>query len=616
MSQIKLLDEELITKIAAGEVIERPASVVKELLENSLDADATRIVIRIKDSGKKLISIEDNGQGMDKEDAQKSILRHATSKISSVEDLFAIQTLGFRGEALATIAAVSQLSIITKTKDQLEGFNLVVEGGKIISTGLLAAETGTIVEVCNLFFNIPVRKKFLKTDAVELRHIIDVATNYALLNPRVSIKLYHENHILLDTQNNEDSRQSIASIYGLNTAKELLEIFFQNEIITINGFIGKPLQSRNDKNLQVIFVNNRLVKSSDITDAVYQGYHSMLFHGKHPLFFLKITLDPSRIDVNIHPQKSEIKIEQKDELSMSIITAIKEILQKNNLVPLMEFENSFNSNFNSFPLNSFSNSTAKYRFDSSAQTTLDGTESSQINQINSGYQTNNDQNYNNYPNQKNQDIKDYPIGTNYQPSYFANKPATTKLPEMKIFGQIHKTFFIAETEGGILFIDQHATHERVMYEQFMKQLLDNSVEIQQLLQGEIIECSAGEKVIIEQYLEDLKIFGFTLEPFGGHSFVLKTLPSIFGRIQPATALQELLSSINDKNTIMQKKEEIITRMACRAAVMAGDVLTNTWMENILHELEETDHPFTCPHGRPGIIKITAEELEKKFKRKG
>ena len=288
--------------------------------------------------------------------------------------------------------------------------------------------------------------------------------------------------------------------------------------------------------------------------------------------------------------------------------AIKDLLHKNNLIPIIGFENSFKGGFNSFPLNSFSKNQTKYSFDPSAQTTLDVKESSPINPIE---QTDNDN-----TNKRNPEIKDYPIGANYQSSYFANKPTAPKLPEMRLYGQIHKTFFIAETEGGILFIDQHATHERVMYEKFMKQLLDNSVEIQQLLRGEIIECSAGEKIMIEQYLEDLKSFGFALEPFGGNSFILKTIPSIFGRLQPTIALQELISSLDDKNTIMQKKEEIITRMACRAAVMAGDVLTNTWMENILHELEETDHPFTCPHGRPSIIKITAEELEKKFKRRG
>ncbi|MDP3990285.1 MAG: DNA mismatch repair endonuclease MutL [archaeon] len=613
MSKIKLLDEELITQIAAGEVIERPSSVVKELLENSLDAGSTRIIIRIKDSGKKLISIQDNGQGMDEEDAKKSILRHATSKISSAEDLFAIQTLGFRGEALATIAAVSQLSIITKTKDLLEGFNLVIEGGKIISTGVMAAETGTTIEVCNLFFNVPVRKKFLRTDAVELRHIIDVVTNYALLNPHVSIKLYHDNHALLDTPNSEDSRQSIASIYGLNIAKELLEVSSQNENIIIKGFIGKPLQSRNDKNLQVIFVNNRLVKNSDIADAVSQGYHSMLFHGKYPIFFLKIILDPSKIDVNIHPQKSEIKIEQKEELGLAISLAVKETLHKNNLVPIMELDDSFNNGFNSFSLNSSSKNQTKYRFDSSAQTTLDLEETSETNLPQQSVIEQDSIEQLSQPDQKG---KDSIIGTTYQPSYSQNKQITPKLPEMKLFGQIHKTFFIAETDGGILFIDQHATHERVMYEKFMKQLLTDSVEIQQLLQGEVIECSIGEKIMIEEYLKDLKQFGFLLEPFGGNSFILKTLPSVFGRLQPATALRELLSSIDDKNSLIQKKEEIITRMACRAAVMAGDVLTNTWMENILCELEETDHPFTCPHGRPGIIKITADELEKKFKRKG
>ena len=289
MSKITVLDEQLINKIAAGEVIERPASVVKELMENSLDAKATKIVIEIKDSGKKLIKVSDNGLGMNQEDAEKSILRHATSKIKTADDLFSINTLGFRGEALASIAAVSRFSLTTKQKDQLEAFNLAVEGGQIISSGILAGEEGTLIEIQDLFFNTPARKKFLKSDQVELRHIVDTVIRYALANPEVSFKLLHENHQLLTSPSVKEQQNNIASIYGINLAKELLEINYQSNNINVEGFIAKPYQARNDKSQQVLFVNGRWIKNEDISKAVYDAYHSLLFVNKHPIFILNLT---------------------------------------------------------------------------------------------------------------------------------------------------------------------------------------------------------------------------------------------------------------------------------------------------------------------------------------
>ncbi|MBS3127094.1 DNA mismatch repair endonuclease MutL, partial [Candidatus Woesearchaeota archaeon] len=272
MSKITILTEDVINKIAAGEVIERPASIVKELVENSLDAGATRILVEILNSGQDMIRVTDNGEGMSKEDAQLSLIRHATSKIQNDQDLFAITTLGFRGEALASIAAVSQLSIVTKTEDALEGFNLVAEGGTIISSGIVAAERGTSIEVRNLFFNTPARKKFLKSDAVELRHIIDVVTHYALLHKEVSFKLLHENHQLLYAPAVEDMQSNIASIYGSSIAKEMLKVEYKDYLATIAGYVAKPHRARNDKTQQVIFVNGRLVHNVDLNKAVYDAF--------------------------------------------------------------------------------------------------------------------------------------------------------------------------------------------------------------------------------------------------------------------------------------------------------------------------------------------------------
>ena len=590
MPKIHLLSEELINKIAAGEVIERPASVVKELVENSLDAGSTSIIVNIEDSGKKLIRVRDNGEGMDEEDARNSVLRHATSKIQKEEDLFAIATLGFRGEALASIAAVSKLSILTKQQQTREGFNLIVEGGSVVSSSVIPTERGTTIEVHNLFFNTPARKKFLKTDSVELRHIIDVVTHYALLHPIVSFKLFHGGNQLLHAPVIENARDNIASIYGVHVAKDLLEISYTDETTSISGFISTPYTVRNDRQQQVLFVNNRWVRSEEITNAVYKAYHSLLFVNKHPLFVLHLHLDSCAIDVNVHPQKSEIKIEQKEQVCFSVEKAVKETLQKNNLIPLVDVEFERQMQFRPVVKKSVQKNDGKYTFEQSKQEVFHVKEES--------------------PDQSAKASLPLVLGNNIL-------PLPRSFPIMRILGQIHKTFFVAETQGGAYFIDQHAAQERVLYEQFMGQFMKEKVEVQYLLQGEIIEFLPGEKELVEDGKEVLERFGFFLEPFGEKTFLLKTVPLIFGRVQQPDFFYEVLTFLKEgKEKILERKEEIVTRMACRSAVMAGEVLTIQQMEAIINDLAKTELPYACPHGRPTLFKISAEELEKKFRRKG
>ncbi|MBT3813888.1 DNA mismatch repair endonuclease MutL [Candidatus Woesearchaeota archaeon] len=603
MSKINLLSEDLINKIAAGEVIERPASVVKELVENSLDAGADIITVEIKDSGKKLIKISDNGSGMSEEDAKKCILRHATSKISKADDLFSIQTLGFRGEALASIAAVSRLSIITKQKDLVEGFNLVVEGGKEISSGIIGTNTGTTIEVHDLFFNVPARKKFLKTDAVELRHIVDTVLKYALINPTVSFKLVHEKHELVSSPAVKDLQGKIASIYGINLAKELLEVSSDQEAVKVTGFICKPYQARNDKNQQQIFVNNRWIRNETINKAVYEAYHSLLFVGKHPVFILNIEINPEEIDVNVHPAKTEIKIEQKEQVFSAVMEAVRKTLENHDLIPELDIDHEEQLTFGIDKKEvEVKKEKAKYLFEPSKQTILKDKEESPIISVDNfeegSYTTPEEEVF--VSEQKEKRVLEKSL----------------RLPAMKILGQIHKTFFIAETEGGALFIDQHVVQERVLYEKFMKQLMNKEVAVQELLQGEVIEFSAAEKVYVNESLVKMKELGFTLEEFGGNSFVLKTVPSLFGRLQAKDLLFSVLDKLKEgKNKLEEIQEEIITRMACRASVKAGDTMTIREIEKLLSELAECQLPYTCPHGRAVLIKVPVSELEKKFKRK-
>ncbi|MFH1276700.1 MAG: DNA mismatch repair endonuclease MutL, partial [Candidatus Woesearchaeota archaeon] len=609
MSKINVLTEDLINKIAAGEVIERPASVVKELIENSLDALATKIIIDIEDSGKKLIRVRDNGEGMDETDAKQSVIRHATSKIKDVDDLFSINTLGFRGEALASIAAVSQLSIITKQKDKLEGFNLVIEGGKTISSGILAAETGTTIEIKNIFFNTPARKKFMKTDQVEIRHIIEIVTRYALINPKVSIKLSHEGHLIINSASVDNLQNNIASIYGISLAKELLEIKYETPEVQINGFIAKPHLARNDKNQQSIYVNGRWIKNEELTKSIYDAYHSLLFVNKHPILIINLNLDPTKIDVNVHPNKSEIKIEQINTVKNALFTAIKETLEKNNLIPVMDFEFEQQLTFGTPSTSHIARTEkkeAKYNFEASQQGILNGQ------MIHSGDYINEEDNFTDEGNISN--IED----DIFIPEQHLNEqlPGNIKLPAMKILGQVHKTFFIAETEGGMLIIDQHVVQERVLYEKFMNEYMNKNVAVQTLLKPELLDFSPAEKQLIIENLDTLKKLGFILEEFGENTFVIKTTPTIFGRTQAKDLLYEVLSGLlSGMNKIEQVQEEIITRMACRASVKAGDVMTIPEIQNLLNQLSKTILPYTCPHGRSVLIKLDVDELEKKFRRK-
>ena len=600
MTKINFLSEELINKIAAGEVIERPASVIKELVENSLDAKANQITVEIEDYGQKLIRIIDNGEGMEEEDARKAILPHTTSKIKDENDLFNINTLGFRGEALASIAAVSRLSLRTKTKNKLEGFNLIVENGKILKEEICASETGTTIEIHNLFFNTPARKKFLKSDSVELKHMVEVITRYALIYNLVSFRLTHNGQELFNSPIMPDWKQKIASLYGTDLAKNLLYVNYKEEFIQVEGYISKPYQARNDKSQQAIFVNKRWIRNEEISRAIYDAYHSLLFVNKHPIFILNLTLNPHKIDVNVHPAKTEIKIEQKELVYQAVLSAVRETLRQNDLIPEMGLKEEQQLVFgNAVNEIKKKDSEFKYNFEPSYQTSLSAEDSLSIKEDVAEYNHNAES-----------------IIPEISNQYETRNNPDNSLPPIKLLGQVHKTFFIAETPGGALFIDQHVVQERVLYEQFMEQLMNNRVDTQKLLKGEVMEFNIIESMEVKEHRELLEKLGFNLEEFGENTYLLKTVPILFGRLQPKEMFYEVLSNLKEnKNRLEEIQEAIITRMACRASVKAGDTLTNQEMQKLLDQLSKVKFPYTCPHGRAVLIKIPVDELEKKFKRK-
>jgi DNA mismatch repair protein MutL len=570
--KIHQLSEDIVNKIAAGEVIERPASVVKELVENALDAGATVVDVDVMKAGKELIRVRDNGCGMSVEDAKLCFVRHTTSKIRSADDLHGIRTLGFRGEALSSIAAVSHFVLMTKEKGMLSGTDVVVSGGIVGAMKEVGCADGTCIEVHDLFLNTPVRKKFLKSDTSELGHIVDIVSRYALIHSSVAFTLTHNGNVLFRSAAS-GMLDSLITLYGADVAKELVPVTAEADGIVITGFISKPTVSRADKTDQSIFVNGRLVSSPLIQHALHEAYHSTLFVHRYPVVALSIVVDPARVDVNVHPTKKEVKFEHGEVIYRFVYHAVKDALMKHNLVPAGVFG----------VQSTLSDGLPRYTFEAASQTVLQASPALVV--------------------------REEALEVEYIPS--------SKLPPLRLLGQIHKTFFAAETPGGMLIIDQHIVQERVLYEKFMRQYMENAVKSQTLLEPEMVEFSAVDAVVLKEYITDLKALGFDLEEFGGNSFLVRSIPMVFGRAQPRELLHDLIQQLvsGKRTSVAQKAEEIITRMSCRYSVKAGDTVVIPQMRSLLAELDTCTLPYHCPHGRPIFILVSIDELEKMFLRR-
>ncbi|MBI5072896.1 DNA mismatch repair endonuclease MutL [Candidatus Woesearchaeota archaeon] len=600
MPKIKLLEEALINQIAAGEVIERPASVVKELVENAIDAGATEITIEADEGGKSRIKVTDNGSGMEKEDALLCLERHATSKISTADDLFKINTLGFRGEALASIAAISELVLKTKTKEKETGTKILVSAGKILEVEEAAMQDGTSIEITSLFFNVPARKKHLKTIQTELRQITELLTKYALIYTDKTIEFLHHGQSLLLSHATKNPLDTILTIYGKKVAYAMLAVNSTYTDITVKGFISKPTLTRADKEIQHIFINTRAVKNNIISKAVYDAYHTLLHLENHPLFILSVTINPQIIDVNVHPQKALIRVEKENELYTAIFNAIRNTLDNAKLMPTMEQE-SIKQNQSSIAAKQFSIVEEKQTFlkkeeeislSASAQEMLERA----LQKVQEGKT-------------EQKEKQEEPL-TTQTPAVASSQRIST----MRLIGRIHNTFYIAENELGLVIIDQHAAHERVMYEKFMEQLYEKKVSVQELLVPEEVEFSPAEMLTLKENEVPLEQLGFQFEEFGRNTMLLRTVPMVLGRFVDKEVIHEILANITDKSSVDIKKEEKIIRSACRAAVKAHDIVHTQEMHTIMEQLQKCKQPFTCPHGRPTMIQMSIPELEKKFKR--
>lgn len=586
MGKIRILDEETINKIAAGEVIERPASIVKELVENSIDAGATAISIEIQEGGKSYINVSDNGCGIMKEDTEQVFFRHATSKINDSGEIRGISTLGFRGEAMASIAAVSEVELLTKAEEDASGSHVIIKGGKLVQNKSIGYPTGTSVTVRNLFFNTPARLKFLKSDISEQGAIVDIIEKLAMTNTGISMKLTVNNKVVLHTPGNGDLLSVILCIYGKNIAGAMLPLNYSNDIISIEGYIGKPEIARGNSTYMTFSVNKRYIKNRMLSEAVKQAYKTLLMNNRYPFSIININIKSEMTDINVHPTKQEVKFSDERAVFNTLYLAVKNCLNNNRLIfenleevsetqeaPPAAFENrnSYEPKKVSFDQLSFGNEYAAPKIDSyKRQYDYDRKPEVQQKQLNS---------------------------------------------DISIIGQLFSTYILGQKEDVFYLIDQHAAHERIMFEYIKEKYNEKSISVQELMMPIIIELSPAEKVL---YVENSLIFqnlGFEIEWFGESTLAIRAVPILMGEPCTGEFFNNILDSLKESGSSASSPlESIIISMACKNSIKAGDIITPEEISVLLERLMNTSQPYTCPHGRPTIITMSKYELEKKFKR--
>ncbi len=569
MGKIRVLDDATINKIAAGEVIERPSSVVKELIENSIDAGASNIRVEVVKSGKKLIRVIDNGCGMGKDDAELSFMKHATSKIKNIEDIETVRTMGFRGEALSSICAVAKVEIITKTREELSGTKVTVHGGKLIGIGEAGAADGTTVTVEELFYNTPARKKYLKSDSTELAHIIDVVTGNAIGHNNISFTLLHNGAEILRSPASE-LRDTIIHIYGNEVSREMLPVYFESSLAKVAGFVSKPSLTRSSPDFLSFYINDRNIGSRAIGNAMRDGYGTLIPRGRFPIAILKIYVDTKEVDVNVHPTKNQVRLSHEREICNSVAEAVKIALSQGNLTPDVKKQSQLYENEPEIPL---------------------------VRESGTGFKVS---------------IKDTERRLR-QTERFLNAKKIEP-PRVRVIGQVDSLYIIAETQEGLVIIDQHAAHERVFYEQVRASRRSDS---QELLVPVNLELDSREKVLIKECVPYLEEFGFRISEFGPDAFAVTAVPHMLGRLEDPQFVHDIITDILSEGKIKEETgifERVTKSIACRSAVKAGAQCLPSQMENLVAQLFLAENPYTCPHGRPTMVSFNRQELERLFKR--
>ncbi|HEL7363652.1 TPA: DNA mismatch repair endonuclease MutL [Listeria monocytogenes] len=594
------LTDALSNKIAAGEVVERPASVVKELVENAIDAGSTVIDILVEEAGLNKITIIDNGSGIEEEDVATAFLRHATSKIKNEADLFRVHTLGFRGEALPSIASVSHLEMETST-GEAKGTTISLEGGKIIEQKSGHARKGTQIEVSQLFFNTPARLKYLKSLPTELGNITDILNRLALAHPDISFSFSHNGKPLLQTNGNGDLRQVIAAIYGVSIAKKSVPVKAESLDFKISGYAVLPEVNRSNRNYISTIINGRFIKNFALVKAIQEGYHTLLPIGRFPIIVLQIEMDPIIVDVNVHPAKLEVRLSKEKELGQLISQMIKETFHKLQLIPDGEI------------------SKKQKEDQKSEQIQMSFEENKPVKETPTLFSKPTIPEY--VPSDEDAPREDdFILETmpSYEPESQAEQEEHTKerIPKMYPIGQMHATYIFAQNENGLYIIDQHAAQERIKYEFYREKIGEVSRELQELLVPIVLEFPADEYVRLEEQKAKLEEVGVFLENFGQNSFIIRAHPTWFPKDQEEEMLREIIDEALSAPSISIHKlrEDTAIMMSCKKSIKANHYLTTQDMEALLDTLREASDPFTCPHGRPVIIQYSTYELEKMFKR--
>ena len=601
MSLVKILPEILSNKIAAGEVVERPASVVKELVENALDANSTQIHVEVENGGRSLIRVSDNGEGMAHDDALLAMERYATSKIYTDTDLFAIRTLGFRGEALPSIASVSRFELISKDRDSASGTQIRVEGGKIKNVVETGAPQGTMITVKNLFYNTPARRKFLKTVNTEMGHITDTLSQMAMGNPTVRFKLTHNNKVIYNWSKSPDAFGRVADVLGKALQKDLFDITFSQNGVAVSGWVASDRHTKSTNRGIYIFVNKRFVRDRVITHALFEGFSGRLMKGKYPTAALFITLPPDQVDVNVHPTKHEVRFADQRGVHAAVQTAVAQAFKsapdipwKTVATPLVEkdFEK---------PIETPPSLVSEKQRPASPRPALFSPPSFA-------------------PLKEEKDhIPSFPPAEIPKPQIKDQNTLWQKrfFSDLRIVGQIHNTYIICEFEDGFVLIDQHAAHERIMYEKLKARSANQTIPKQTLLMPEILELGFKETDILNELLPELAQVGWDIDPFGPETFAIKAVPSVLAESDVIPVITEIIDKMiemgikSDLETALEESRKI---MACHSAVRASQALTDKHLTRLLEQLDQCENPSNCPHGRPTWIQYTKKDLEKQFKR--
>ncbi len=595
-ADIQLLDQNTANQIAAGEVVEKPASVVKELVENSLDAGADNVEIAIYEGGTEFIRVKDNGSGMTRENAKLAVLRHATSKIRTADDLLSLHTLGFRGEALPSIASVSKFTLVTRPEEEEFATSITITGDSNPEVGSAGGSVGTTVTVQDLFFNVPARRKFLRTINTEGRYINDIISKLALSRPDVHFTLLNNDKEVVNTPGNGDLLDVVAALYGKNVAKETLPVDYQDEVVAVEGFVGKPTLLKGNRQWQTVFVNGRTINNRMVSKAIDHAYQSQIPKAGFPFAVLNLKLDTNTIDINVHPQKSEIKFGDEGAVYRAVFHALSEALTKPLQGEAVTAETSASSAFRPQPAASHAGS----------------------HQESGSY----------YAPRQEQIWKSSETTVQPLTDILAAQRVTTPAASEEIcatdptagvatiwpLGQVGKTFIIAQSEAALYLIDQHAAHERIMYDRFIRR--QEKVPVQEFLVPIFVEVQKDQINLVEENRTVFLELGVDAEPAGETMLRVSALPADVANDAAEAFIHDILKYLEEGKNITQQdlREEILHYAACHSAIRAGEVLTIRQMRQVIMELLNTEHPFTCPHGRPCMVEVTMDELFKMFKR--